>query len=371
MWPISASSVRREELGVDLVLGQGRQAERGDELARPPRSGSAARRRPPCAAAASAPAPCRPRCRRRRSGEPASRSRLDAPARRGPRFRPSRGDSTNPLSCVLSLFQLNLGRRRRMAGIEDCAAAGARRRAALALAACDNGPSAVAQKQAAGTQMAANAAAPDVAPTAAPVRRRAAASTTASDPVKLVRRQADVVGQPQVLRRGERPARLRPQRRGVRRRATSTTSCRRPTPSSSHPPKGTLTLTRRQRRHPVLRPQGQCLRRGQQGRRAAHHVQAGRGHGLLGGAEGPRGQAPDAPRRNRDRSDDDGLAPAAGRPTERRARQASAPQGEPQERARPRRLPARRTSDRRRRLGQAGQVADRALGLAGQLPRPG
>jgi hypothetical protein len=42
----------------------------------------------------------------------------------------------------------------------------------------------------------------------------------------------------------------------------------------------------RQWRHPDLRPQGQCLRGGHQGRRAAHHVQARRRRDLLGHAEG-------------------------------------------------------------------------------------
>ena len=216
-------------------------------------------------------------------------------------------DSTTGLSCSFFVPSSAVQGEKTMAGLRMTALPpGAREfRRWRCSSACDNGPSAV-SKQAAGTQMA--TATRRSGPTAGP--RGGYDSAPQVDHRKDAgrqgrRRQAHVGGQPALLRRGGRPA------------APSSATARPSTPRRSisssskahafvgHPPKGTADPDPQERRHPLLRPQGQRLRRGQQGRRAAHHVQAGRRHGLLGEAEGPRG-APATARRSRSADNDAG-----------------------------------------------------------------
>ncbi len=106
------------------------------------------------------------------------------------------------------------------------------------------------------------------------VRPRSAVLRQRVDPAGSARRagpqvggQADVGGQPHPHGRGERPARLRAlwrrTRRGrCRRLCAQDPRLRRPSAGRGRDPSA------RERRHPDLRPQGQCLRGGHPGRRA-------------------------------------------------------------------------------------------------------
>jgi hypothetical protein len=150
------------------------------------------------------------------------------------------------------------------------------------LSACDNGPSAV-SKQAAGSQMAT---------TGAP-ERSYNSDRGGNDNAPRVDHRKDEVAKaddgkpmwaPSKRFSAEEGAQRQFERDGEAFGAKSVDQyVKKAHAFVGHPPKGTLTLTRKN---------GDILFGVEQGGRAAHHVQAGRGHGLLGEAEGPRGPQP-------------------------------------------------------------------------------
>ncbi|WP_371134698.1 hypothetical protein [Phenylobacterium sp.] len=136
--------------------------------------------------------------------------------------------------------------------------------ALLGLQACDNGPSAVAQRPAQSPQaFASTPSGPSDTPSddarAQPVRQLAGKPIWSSS-----RRYS-----------AEENAQRAFDRNGDAFGASSVDDfARKAHAFIDRPPAGVLTLTRAKRRHPALRPQGQYLRRRQPRGRTAHHVQA-------------------------------------------------------------------------------------------------